>query len=107
MTTHRQTTAAKNAAPPKKRFNGIALLGLGFMVPLLAIAFRFVMQMNGLADTASFALIAAVVVSAGCLIGGIVMTPRDHFFNRVTYPALRQDWEHTWACNRCGGRFQF
>ena len=33
-------------------------------------------------------------------------TYKRYTWNRDTYPKLREEWEHTYVCLRCGNSFQ-
>jgi len=103
----RQTAAAKAAAPPRKRHNGVALIGLGIAVPILAVAFYYLVSTSSPASAAAYfpAPVVGVIVGVALLVAGIVVAPRDSHYNSQVFPAALSRWEHTWACQRCGNRF--
>lgn len=102
-----QTAAAKAAAPPKKRRNGVTLIGLGIAVPTFLIAFYFLLSMLSPGSTSAYYSIPVVGVIAGAalLVAGIVVAPRDSVYNSQEFPTALNQWEHTWACQRCGTQF--
>jgi hypothetical protein len=80
------TEAAKRAAPPaKKPFVQIILLGL--FLAFLAGAF--------ISTTIAFLI----------LIGAGAMAYFSYKFNSEQYPGLRETWNKSWMCQRCGSIF--
>jgi hypothetical protein len=106
-TSTHQTAAAKDAAPPRKRRNGVVLISFGLALALIAVAYYFLMSRSGLSDSTSLATIAGVGLAIGVLmlLIGVVLAPRDSQYNSEVFPAAFHEWDHTWACQRCGTRF--
>jgi len=102
-----QTAAAKAAAPPRKRYNGVALIGLGILIPLLALGFYYLVSTSSPASSSAYlpAPIVGVIAGVVMLVAGIVLAPRDSRYNSQAFPAALSQWERTWACQRCGTRF--
>jgi len=102
-----QTAAAKAAAPPRKRRNAVALIGLGVAIPPIALAFYYLLSNGSSGGTSTYAPVAMVGVAVGVvsLVVGVLLAPRDGRYNSQVFPEALREWEHTWACQRCGTRF--
>lgn len=48
-----------------------------------------------------FFLVLAMGIYYGCFLAN-----RDKSWNETVYPVLKEQWDHTWVCTRCGQRFQ-
>jgi hypothetical protein len=105
MSATHQTKAAKESAPPKKRHNGIALLGFGLVVPLFTLGYHLVMARYDLGEAAIVPQIVGVVLGVVFLVAGAIIAPRDGRYNSQVFPEELEQWNRTWACGRCGTRF--
>ena len=101
MTSH--TAAAGAAAPPRKHYNGIALMVAGpFFGLIVAIAG---MPLLAGAQLSALAFAAAVLVAFAIMhIGGRIYS-NDAAYNRDEYPEDYERWSRSWSCQRCGEVF--
>jgi hypothetical protein len=103
-TTRTVTEAARKAAPPRKRWNGIVLIVIGAVVAIIAAWLGSSLT----ADTdGTFTSGVIIVVAIGVLlvIGGFILTVFDAGYNRSVYPDAIARWDRSWQCQRCGKVF--
>ena len=100
------TNAARAAAPPTKRQNGVVLVVAGVIFAALAgwIGFTLASAASVPAWAVVFA-IAAAIAGFGMMIGGVILTPTDLAYNRDEFPGEFTRWSRSWQCQRCGDRF--
>jgi len=101
-----QSFSAQAAAPPDPRGYGRSLVLWG-----IPICFTFFWGIAGLsrildhpqsATNLSGSVAIFLLLGLGFLGGMVLSFRRIAHYNRVVYPRLRWDWEHTYICRRCG-----
>jgi hypothetical protein len=97
------TDAARKAAPPKKRFNGVVLIVIGVLVAAIACGLGGTLALG---SAGSYTSGVYIVVGIGilALLGGIILAVFDSAYNR-TVPAAFAEWDRSWQCQRCGRVF--
>jgi hypothetical protein len=100
------TAAARGAAPPAKRENGIVLVVAGIILAGIAGSIGWVLASSGSVPTFAVVLaIVAAVAGFGMMIGGVILTPLDLAYNRDVLPGASAKWSRSWQCQRCGTGF--
>jgi DNA-directed RNA polymerase subunit RPC12/RpoP len=88
-----QTLASTSAAPPEEKSNSLVVT---FLVIGLLVAF-------GSFSGGNIAL--GVVGVFVAIVTGLIARENDQYNSNV-FPALVQQWERTYRCNRCGNVFE-
>lgn len=99
------TTAAKEASPPRKRFNGLALILIGIAIGGFGTWIGHVLAVDNIGSPALNIGIAAVS-GAVLLLLGAVLAVRDTSYNRDEYSGAFALWSRSWRCGRCGTVFE-
>lgn len=98
------TKAARDAAPPKKRYGGVALIVIGvFSMAILSVLGNSLGTSNYGTPTINIAI--AVVIGLVLMIGGVTLAMRDSNYNRNVFPNALEQWGRSWQCQRCGTVF--
>ncbi len=84
-----QSTLAAKAAPPQRQ-------SLNTGVAIIVVAFFF-MSTSSPSPYIGYALLA----------GGAYLVRNAYKFNKAEWPMLRQHWENSWLCHRCGNSYVF
>lgn len=103
MTT--MTAAAKEASPPSKRWNGIALIIIGIAVGGFGGWIGHVLAADNI-GTPPLNIGIAAVAGAVLVLLGTVLATRDATYNRYEFPGALASWARSWRCNRCGTVFE-
>jgi hypothetical protein len=106
-TTHSTTTGrsalAERARPPERAapfLFAVRTLGVG----AVAIFFGGVVIAVATSDPVAFSVMTLASV---LLVAYVINAVRTGLaFNRSEYPGLREQWEHSWWCSRCGEIYQ-
>ena len=98
------TEAARAAAPPRKRHNGVVLVITGIVIgaSLGWIGYNLGKSLIGSLqlNVAIAALVGVILVVIGALVG-----MRDSAYNHDDYPKESARWNRSWQCQRCGQVF--
>ena len=102
-TTSGSSALADRARPPERQapiLYAVKALGVGAVV----IFFGGVVIAVATSDPVAFTVMAIAAVG---LVLHVVNRLRSGFeFNRGQYPALRERWERSWWCSKCGGMYE-
>ena len=101
------TSAAYAAAPPSKRYNGIALVVAGIVA--VGVACYLTTVVAGSVDVPVWMVVFTVLVGLagfGAMIAGVVVTPRDLSYNRDEFSSDYRKWDRSWQCQRCGTKYE-
>jgi MFS family permease len=98
MSGNTQSLLSALATPPKKRgaADGVALAVIGWIVGG-GIGM-------GISETAGFITFLIIGIAATCC--GIILHRVNDKWNKLVYPPLYRNWEHSWLCKRCGTTWQ-
>lgn len=99
------TDAALAAAPPSKRFSGIALMVGGLLLGIVLAISGYWLGTSGNFGTPRLNIGIAAVVGVAMFGVGIVLAPLDFAYNHDVYPDALARWSRSWRCLRCGTRF--
>ena len=100
------TNAARAAAPPAKRQNGLVLVVTGVIFAGLAGYIGWTLASS--ASVPGWAVVVAIIAAVagfGMMIGGVILTPLDLAYNRDVFPGEYTKWSRSWQCQRCGTGF--
>jgi hypothetical protein len=100
-TTRTVTEAARKAAPPRKRWNGIVLLVIGAAVAIVAGSLGSTL-FAGTEGIFTSGVFIVVVIGVLLVIGGFILAIFDAGYNRSVFPAAIAKWDRSWQCQRCG-----
>jgi hypothetical protein len=97
------TDAARRAAPPKKKYNGVVLIVIGALVSGIAAWLSSSLAVGG---SGSFTSGVYVFIGVGILaiLGGVILAVFESANNRGV-PAAYAKWDRSWQCQRCGRVF--
>lgn len=99
------TDAARKAAAPRKRFNGVALIAIGVILAGALGVIGYSLGVNGVVGSPTFNIAVAVVIGLITMIGGVALAIHDSAYNHGIYPDVYEQWTHSWQCQRCGTVF--
>jgi hypothetical protein len=98
-----QSFSAQNAAPPRRKGYGGALLFWGFLVAFLSFWFwAFSQAVTKFPGAAVNVLVILALLGIVCIAGFAVSCHRISHHNRAVFPTLQWNWLHTYRCQRCG-----
>ncbi|MGE5231342.1 MAG: hypothetical protein ACM3NS_06335 [Deltaproteobacteria bacterium] len=107
MSGKQQSLLAQQAAPPQPRESS----GCGFVLGVLAVLFSI--GAVGFGVTMTEGRIAELTLAGFLFCLGVVALVAANSsargnaeYNRTTYPRLKEQWDRTWLCLRCGNRFE-
>jgi hypothetical protein len=104
-TTTNYTAAARAAAPPAKRYNGVALFVAGIVLGAILGWIGYSLGVGGTVGDPVINLALAVVVGLGIAAIGVVFIPGDLAYNHSQWPKAWERWSRSWQCQRCGAGF--
>jgi hypothetical protein len=104
-----QSLLAQQAAPPQPRGNSGCLLITGILLVAFGLLAPFV-TVTRMADNRDVSLlpvgIVVIVVGIILLVLSRARVRNNAEYNRTTYARLKERWDRTWLCLRCGSRFE-
>lgn len=103
--TKNYTEAAREAAAPRKRFNGVVLIVIGVVLAGVLSSIGYALGTDGAFGTPTLNIAIAVVVGLVIMIIGVSLAMRDSAYNRDVYPDAHARWTRSWQCQRCGTVF--
>lgn len=94
-----QSLLAQQAAPPQPKPSSDLFHATGLVLLLLGPVV-FLMSRD--------LLISGLMVFVGAILfaSARAINREAEEYNRTTYPRLKEQWERTWLCLRCGNRFE-
>jgi hypothetical protein len=98
------TDAARAAAAPRKRHNGVVLIVIGVVVSGAGSYIGYALGKNGYGSP-TLDIAVAVIIGLIMMISGIALAMRDSTYNRDAYPTAYARWDRSWQCQRCGNTF--
>jgi len=99
------TAAAREAAPPSKRQNGVTLVVAGVLLGALLGWIGWWLGSAGTFGDPALNMALAVVIGVALMAIGVVLLPGDLAYNRDEFPAEVARWNRSWQCQRCGSGF--
>lgn len=99
------TDAARDAAPPTKRYNGVALIAIGVVAGGVLCGSAYAMTTGNQIGTALLLALIGIIGGAATAIVGVFMLPNDLAYNRDVYPEALVRYDRSWQCQRCGDVF--
>lgn len=98
-----QSLLAKKCAPPRKRQGG----GIFLTLVILAIMLGACILLNVEKSPGDEVPVPCLVFLAGLMAAvGVVWSVKDYLWNRNEFPRLRDSWERSFLCFRCGAIFR-
>jgi Protein of unknown function (DUF2510) len=97
-----QTETAREAAPPRKRFNGVALVIFGVVFGSALGWLGYQLGTNHVAGSAQINVVLAGFVGAILVVIGAVVGARNSAYNRDAFDHAYARWDRSWQCQRCG-----
>ena len=101
-TTKSYTEAARAAAPPRKRFSGLALIITGVAVGGILGSLGYALGADNTFGNPTINVGIAIALGFSTIIAGVSVAMRDSGYNREEYPKASEQWNHSWQCQRCG-----
>lgn len=99
------TEAARAAAAPRKRWNGLMLAVLGIAVGGFGGWGGYQFSANNIGPVA-LDLGIPLIVGAVLIVWGLVLAVGDAAYNSEVFPEASARWSRSWQCQRCGTVFQ-
>jgi predicted RNA-binding Zn-ribbon protein involved in translation (DUF1610 family) len=103
--TKNYTDAARAAAAPKRRFNGVVVIVLGVVLAVVLSSIGNSLGAIGDLGNPGLNIAIAVVIGLVTMVMGVLLAISNSIYNRDVYPDARAQWAGSWQCQRCSTIF--
>ena len=103
-----QSLLAQQATPPLPRMASDWSYVFGFIVLVCGVVTLVVAFSLALEDLPITLIVGGMITVVGitAFLSARASARDADQYNRTTYPRLKEAWERTWLCLRCGNRFE-